>query len=449
MVSSPRNEKRGLGSCAWRSWRQAYDLSTARSRAGWPSLYRAIVETACPKDTRNRIGSLILQWGDRSGNRAPARDLRPDLGIPAPFGERDNGCRRRVVAPVRGNHAQRCQHFRRRWAQLGFPRPMSLGDDVAQKPAERLRCALLRDNPDSHRAQLRIELTPIDALLDQLDSGGRTSLLRNGKTGENDSVVGVRERAHDCLVALGRVAKHQPHRLAANQWLVAGEVVNGGETGWQRADASEQDQELALHSRGGIGDSLRHCGAYLIPGGLHQIVKLRADFRIVEDSRGGKKCWCGAHSNSLREPRDQGHIDTWLLEQVVENALPLKKLPNGCASLYAWRAFDQIQQNLGAPGFAEVGHRGTNLRSHHTDLDRDLNHPFGLDFRGNRTSRSLLDNISAGYALECLAIRFGIWVVQTPVVNEAPHHIPNHRIRSGARAAGRRMVRELRQHTQH
>src|SRR6266404_8923724 len=104
MVSSPRNEKRGLGSCAWRSWRQAYDLSTARSRAGWPSLYRAIVETACPKDTRNRIGSLILQWRDGSGNRPPARDLCANLWVSASLGERDNGFRYGVVAPERCNY---------------------------------------------------------------------------------------------------------------------------------------------------------------------------------------------------------------------------------------------------------------------------------------------------------------------------------------------------------
>src|SRR5450759_2638049 len=100
MVSSPRNEKRGLGSCCWRSWRQRYDLSTARSRAGCPSLYRAIVETACPKDTRNRIGSLILRCRDRVGHRASARDFRPDLGLLAPFGEPDNGFRYGVVPPI-------------------------------------------------------------------------------------------------------------------------------------------------------------------------------------------------------------------------------------------------------------------------------------------------------------------------------------------------------------
>src|ERR1700720_438757 len=197
MVSSPRKEKRGLGSCAWRSWRQPYDLSTARSRAGWPSLYRAIVEMACPKDTRNRIGSLILQWRDRSGNRPSARDLRADLGVPAPLGERDNGFRRGVVAPVRGNHAQSRQPFRRRRAQLRLPRPMGLGNSVFQKPGECLGRALLGDNPDPHRTKLGIELAAIDPLLDQLDSRGRTSLLSDSKTGENDSVVGVSERAHD------------------------------------------------------------------------------------------------------------------------------------------------------------------------------------------------------------------------------------------------------------
>src|SRR6266550_634035 len=448
MVSSPRNEKRGLGSCAWRSWRQPYDLSTARSRAGWPSLYRAIVETACPKDTRNRIGSLILQWRDRSGNRTSARDFRADFGVPAALGERDNRFRRWVVAPEPCNYAQRRQHFWCRRAQFRLPRPMSLGNDVAQKPGERFGCALLRDNPDSHRAQLRIELTPIDPLLDQLDSGGRTSLLRNGKAGENDSVVGVCKRAHDCLVALGRVAKHQPHCLAADQWLVAGEVVNGGETGWQRAYASEQPQKLALHSGGGIGDSVRHCGACLVPGGLHQIVKLAADFRIVENRRGREKCWSGAHSNSLHEPSDQWHIDTRLLEQVVENALPFQKLPSRCASLFTWRALDQVQQNVGATSFAQIGHRGAHLWSHGAYLDRDLNHPFGLDLRGKRLRSSFWHRVpGAGHTLERLAIRLGIGVVQAPVVNEAPHHIANRRIRSGARAAGRWMVRELRQHT--
>src|ERR1700693_255954 len=119
---------------------------------------------------------------------------------------------------------------------------MSLGDDVAQKPAERLRCALLRDYPDSHRSKLGIELTAIDALLDQLDSGGRTSLLRNREAGENDSVVGVGESAHDCLVAFRRVAKHQSHCFTTDQRLVAGEVINRGKTGWQRAQASEQRQ---------------------------------------------------------------------------------------------------------------------------------------------------------------------------------------------------------------
>src|SRR6266446_2431871 len=328
MVSSPRNEKRGLGSWAWRSWRQPYDLSTARSRAGWPSLYRAIVETACPKDTRNRIGSLILQWRDRSGNRPSARDLCANLGVPAALGERDYGFRRGVVAPETCNHAQRRQHFRRRWAKLGFPRPVSFGDDVAQKPGERLGCALLRDYPDSHRAKLGIELTAIYTLLDQLDSGGRTSLLRNRETGENDSVVGVCERAHNCLVAFRWISKHQSHCLAADQRLVAGEVINRGKIGWQRAQASEQRQQLALHGGGSIGDSLRYGCADLVPRRLHQIVKLGADFRIVEDRRGGEKCWCGADSNPLRQPRDERHIDTRLLEQVVENALPFEKFPN-------------------------------------------------------------------------------------------------------------------------
>src|SRR5450756_1423823 len=242
MVSSPRNEKRGLGSCSWRSWRQRNDLSTARSRAGCPSLYRAIVETAWPNDTRNRIGSLILRCRDGLGHRASARDLRPDLQVLAPFGERDNGFRRGVVAPVRRNHAQRRQHFRRRRAQPRSPRPVSYGNDVTQKPGERLGCALLCDDPDSHGAKLGIELTAIDTLLDQLDSGGRTSLLRNRKTGENDSVVGVCERAHDGLVTLRRVAKQDSHRLAPDQRLFVGEVVNRGKTGWQRAQASEQRQ---------------------------------------------------------------------------------------------------------------------------------------------------------------------------------------------------------------
>src|ERR1700694_1077813 len=188
MVSSPRKEKRGLGSCCWRSRRQPYDLSTARSRAGCPSLYRAIVETAWPKDTRNRIGSLILRWRDRFGNRPSARDLGADLGVLAPLGERDNGVRRRVVAPVRRNHAQRCQHVRRRRAQLGSPRPMCFGNDVCQKPGQSFRRPLLRDYPDSHGAKLGIELTTVDALLDQFDSGGGGSPPPHTKSQQKKSV---------------------------------------------------------------------------------------------------------------------------------------------------------------------------------------------------------------------------------------------------------------------
>src|SRR5450759_3343446 len=117
MVSSPRNEKRGLVSCCWRSWRQRNDLSTARSRAGCPSLYRAIVETACPNDTRKRIGSLIPGSLPRSSRPSAARHLCAHLGISTLSGESDNGFRRGVVQPIRGNHGERSQHFRCRRAE--------------------------------------------------------------------------------------------------------------------------------------------------------------------------------------------------------------------------------------------------------------------------------------------------------------------------------------------
>ena len=45
---------------------------------------------------------------------------------------------------------------------------MELGDDEIQEPGERLWCVLLPDDPDSHRAELRVELATVDALLDQL-----------------------------------------------------------------------------------------------------------------------------------------------------------------------------------------------------------------------------------------------------------------------------------------
>ena len=41
----------------------------------------------------------------------------------------------------------------------------------------------------------------IDAMPYQVDGGRRTLLLRSGETGENDSIVAVFERPHDCLTA--------------------------------------------------------------------------------------------------------------------------------------------------------------------------------------------------------------------------------------------------------
>src|SRR6202049_201984 len=235
MVSSPRNEKRGLGSFCCRSRRQPYDLSTARSRAGCPSLYRAIVETACPNDTRNRIGSLILRCRGRVSHRSSTRDLRSDFGVFAPFSERDSSFRRWVAGPIRGNDAQRCQHLRGGGAQRGPPGPRTFGDDAAKKPRERLRRALLCDYPDSHGAKLGIQLAAIDTLLDQVDSGGGAFLLRNCQTGENDSVMCINERSHDGFLSLRRVSKQETHRLTTNERLVAGQVINRGKAGWQRA----------------------------------------------------------------------------------------------------------------------------------------------------------------------------------------------------------------------
>src|SRR5690349_24902154 len=105
MLSSPRNENRGNGSLRCRSCRHRYERSTARSRAGCPSLYNAIVDTALPNETRKRIGSLIAAVRS-SARAASASQLGAHFGVLALFGELERGLRGAVVAPVRGNHCQ-------------------------------------------------------------------------------------------------------------------------------------------------------------------------------------------------------------------------------------------------------------------------------------------------------------------------------------------------------
>src|SRR6266566_2130257 len=173
---------------------------------------------------------------------------------------------------MRADHAQCCQHIRSRRAQLRFPRPVSLGDYVTQKPDERLRCSLLRDDPYSHCAELGIELAPIDPLLDQFYSGARTSLLRHAQAGEYDSVVRVRESAHDSLVAFGWIPKKQSHRLSADQRLFAVQESAHRKPGRQCRETAKKSQQLTLQHWGGRRDFCRYRRPHLIAERLYQVV---------------------------------------------------------------------------------------------------------------------------------------------------------------------------------
>src|SRR5947207_742566 len=178
---------------------------------------------------------------------------------------------------------------------------MRLGYDVAEKPGERAGVVLLRDDADTHRAQLGVELAAIDALLDKCYSRRRTSLLGDSKTRKDDSVVGVGQRAHDGLVAVGGVPQKKSHRLASHQRLLAVEERARQKALRQRADFSEQGEKLTLNDGRRVSDPLHDRLPDLVTEGLKKLVELRPHLRIIEHQRRGKKSRDGAHPDAPHE----------------------------------------------------------------------------------------------------------------------------------------------------
>src|SRR6266550_244435 len=177
--------------------------------------------------------------GSGSGSTA-ARDLCPHLGIPALLCEIEGGLRRWIAPPVAGDDAQRSEHFRRRRLEFWPARPVCLRNDEAQEPDESLGVVLLGDDANAHRAQLRIQLALVDTLSDQLDASRRTTLLCDGKACEHNSVVRIRQRAHDRLVALRGGTQQKSYRLASHQRLRAIQKYPRGEACRQRGEFPEE-----------------------------------------------------------------------------------------------------------------------------------------------------------------------------------------------------------------
>jgi len=134
-------------------------------------------------------------------------EFRPYLGYFALLGKPEDGGGARMVTPSGHDYAEGGEHLRSRLAKLQPAGPVGFCDDKAEKPLESVARSLMGDDSDPHRAELRIELSTIDALLDQLNRGARAFFLGGSKTSEHDPVIRVRERAHNGLLTRRLFAK--------------------------------------------------------------------------------------------------------------------------------------------------------------------------------------------------------------------------------------------------
>src|ERR1700750_635919 len=105
---------------------------------------------------------------------ARAGDLCADFRVPALLGELERRFSGGVGAPVTGDDAQSREHFRGGRPQLRPARPVSFSQHETKEPRQRVGVMLLRDDADTHSAKLRIQLSAIDSLPDQRDTGRRT-----------------------------------------------------------------------------------------------------------------------------------------------------------------------------------------------------------------------------------------------------------------------------------
>ena len=221
--------------------------------------------------------------------------------------------------------------------------------------------------------------------------------------------------------------------------------------GGKRRQATEENKKLPLDRWDRVGNHLSDRRARFVAERLQKLVELRTRLCILEDERRREKHWRRRSSQSPNHATQERDVEARLAQQRFQNALAYEEIPNWSTRVGAGCLFHQIEQHVDPSRLEEIDHRGADLRPHGADLDGDLDHSLRLAFCGNARARDGFRYASgAGHAFERLAVLLRERIVETPVVDEATHHISHVGIGLGAwTTRRRRMVRELGEHAQH